>query len=612
MASDLRYTYDSLPGRTIRLLRLRPGPPGSPLIGSLDRVSLDDANVEYKALSYAWGDESPQSILWVDGVDGKLLLIRPNLAAALRQLRQNQLSCCDLSCVCQKNPTWAQQTVHEQFTFPTYLWMDAVCIDQSNEKERSQQVSLMHEIYTKASTVIAWLGEEDEYTVPALRLLYGLSNLLDWWSDDAKSAMRHLSHNRKFKSFWVALGHFFSRSWWTRMWIVQEIVLARDVILVCGHWCASWTRLNKATLVLMDSSTDELSEATAVTGEYRHFYAALRGIGLLECLKIFKASIRSGYNLNGTPSRERPLSALLFVGRRYEATDPLDKVYGILGLLRGFGINPQLEVRYCDMTVCDLYMLAAELIYKEEGNLDFLGLVEVNRSIDQIRRFSLPSWAPDFTLPVNHLSMFCHMRYARRWLDKVELSREVSWTFAFTGDSQSCCKFDLKTKTIIVTGFRVDTIQRIEPRITDIMKSFKVDPAVRYGKRICWLPPDEVEESYLERVWDSFLGHECSQARAWVDTEKIGVENMFPPPLLNLQCFQAAKMGLCGVTDAAIRLNDHICGLPGLSVPCILRRQEDSWRFVGLSCIIDLEVMHGCLMEGVKTGVFALEEFVIR
>jgi len=89
-----------------------------------------------------------------------------------------------------------------------------------------------------------------------------------------------------------------------------------------------------------------------------------------------------GHNSTGTSSREKcRLSALLHIGRSYEATDPQDKVYGILGLLRGFEVFPQLEVRY-DRTVSDLYMRTAELIYKEE-NLNFLGLVEVNRSSDQ-------------------------------------------------------------------------------------------------------------------------------------------------------------------------------------------------------------------------------------
>ena len=58
-------------------------------------------------------------------------------------------------------PTYSTGDFH--FTNPVSLWIDAVCIDQFSLDERSRQVSLMHEIYTKATTVIAWLGPLNEY-----------------------------------------------------------------------------------------------------------------------------------------------------------------------------------------------------------------------------------------------------------------------------------------------------------------------------------------------------------------------------------------------------------------------------------------------------------------
>ena len=70
-----------------------------------------------------------------------------------------------------QNPINIQQTVYGQFEFPIYLGIDAIYIDQRNIEERSQ-VSLIYEICTKASTLIAWLGERDKYTVPALRMIY--------------------------------------------------------------------------------------------------------------------------------------------------------------------------------------------------------------------------------------------------------------------------------------------------------------------------------------------------------------------------------------------------------------------------------------------------------
>ncbi|KAK3304996.1 heterokaryon incompatibility protein-domain-containing protein [Chaetomium strumarium] len=137
--------------------------------------------------------------------------------------------CCNPVCPCRVGLTPGEEDVacsSMGWVYPNYLWVDAICIDQSNSSERAQQVALMHEIYTKASSVIAWVSEEDEYTVPALRFIYGLSSQWDEKGDVALDAVRHLAHNYDFKPFWVALGHFFARPWWERIWIVQEFGLA--------------------------------------------------------------------------------------------------------------------------------------------------------------------------------------------------------------------------------------------------------------------------------------------------------------------------------------------------------------------------------------------------
>jgi hypothetical protein len=252
----------------------------------------------------------------------------------------------------------------------------------------------------------------------------------------------------------------------------------------------------------------------------------------------------------------------------------------MLGLLRSFGVIPQLEVKE-DMRVCSLYMHTTELIYKEEGNLNFLRLIDVSRSIEHKREFDLPSWVINFNVSTKHLPIFGKMRYAPKRADKVKCSRELSGTFAFTGNSQSSCKFNPTVGTITVVGFRVDTVQRIGTRVVDIMPSFKANYATMYEKRICWLPYDEAEESKLEEIWDSFLGHEPSGARTWINAENVSAKGDLPRTV-NTQCFGTTHFGLTGITDAAICVGDTVCGLLGLGVPCILRRQENLWRFVGL------------------------------
>jgi hypothetical protein len=100
--------------------------------------SLQD--VEYTALSYTWGDTTDRVPI---ECDGKELLVTWNLYTALKQLRADELS----------GP----------------FWIDAICINQGDLQEKIAQTKMMKEIYTHASRVLIWLGEEsrDSYLAMA-------------------------------------------------------------------------------------------------------------------------------------------------------------------------------------------------------------------------------------------------------------------------------------------------------------------------------------------------------------------------------------------------------------------------------------------------------------
>jgi hypothetical protein len=99
----------------------------------LHEVSLDTPQLNFRALSYVRGDaQDTRPIL----IEGKILLVTKNCETALRCLRQ------------------AGKT--------TTIWIDAICIDQSNLSERSRQVTLMGEIYRNVEGVVAFLGHDDE------------------------------------------------------------------------------------------------------------------------------------------------------------------------------------------------------------------------------------------------------------------------------------------------------------------------------------------------------------------------------------------------------------------------------------------------------------------
>lgn len=126
-----RRTHQPLTGDIIRLLTLQPGLFNDPIHCQLEQVSLS-AGHSYEALSYAWGDAKDTSPMILDRTP---YYITKNLECALRYLRYKES--------------------------PRVLWIDAICIDQNDLDEKSEQVPIMGEIYSRATKVYAWLGEAD-------------------------------------------------------------------------------------------------------------------------------------------------------------------------------------------------------------------------------------------------------------------------------------------------------------------------------------------------------------------------------------------------------------------------------------------------------------------
>jgi hypothetical protein len=122
------YRYRRLRGlKWIRVLELLPGYDTQPRC-RIQEVSLDDAP-NYDAVSYVWGSSYLTRRIHIGS---KLLNVTENCFYTLRALRDSKL--------------------------PRFCWIDACCIDQSSTDERSHQVGLMGEIYSKATRTIVWLG----------------------------------------------------------------------------------------------------------------------------------------------------------------------------------------------------------------------------------------------------------------------------------------------------------------------------------------------------------------------------------------------------------------------------------------------------------------------
>jgi hypothetical protein len=376
--------------RTICLLEIRPGPPSSALSCTSHLAHLDDGSVQYRALSYCWGDSATPARIYVDG---KAVKIGHNLDRALRRLRTNLFYCTNLLCSCCNEPRYPA-TLEKQMTSPGLLWIDSLCINLKDSKEQSKQVAMMKDIYAGAEEVVVWLGEEGSDTVRGFRLLHGLADLWDMAVEDAKCLLSRLVRNEQFRCHWLALGQLLGRAWWQRIWVVQEIVMARKAFVVCGRWAAEWDQIERATAVFKECFTyiDELQESDLFhqSKELQAIIQSAANLLLIRRLRFFRQ--------NPPPTNPHNFETLLALAKDKDSTKPQDKIYALLGIWKALQYPDLLEVDYT-ITTCTLYMQVCQVLYNYTGNVNFLELVERDRITKDDQNFGLPSWCPDWTTP---------------------------------------------------------------------------------------------------------------------------------------------------------------------------------------------------------------------
>ncbi|KAE9369831.1 HET-domain-containing protein, partial [Stipitochalara longipes BDJ] len=196
------FIYDTLNSEKheIRLVYIEKSATNDPLQAHLVPVSLDD-DPSFEALSYVWGDQQHPGIL---NLNGHELEITNNLKAALLQLRLE--------------------------TKDRVLWVDAICINQEDLKERSEQVQMMREIYSKAKRTIVWLGEPEADSDLAMTFLKKLETH-PAPEEFALNTLNSIQDDTLYDSLQSLL---VKRPYWRRLWIIQELFCARDVVVHCG------------------------------------------------------------------------------------------------------------------------------------------------------------------------------------------------------------------------------------------------------------------------------------------------------------------------------------------------------------------------------------------
>ena len=358
------YTPVDSTNRQIRLLIVDAGQFPDKIRCSLLPIYLGNDCPRYEALSYTWGpSHSPRHIV----LNGSPFAITPNLYGALKQLRRTDAS--------------------------RVLWVDALSIDQRNIPERGEQVSLMKLIYSCASNVIIWLGEDSVSSRHAMDLLCSASEQVDphtWLSDSLKTTFK------SDMTQWRALLSLFKRDYWTRVWIVQETAVAKSLEIVCGSLSCKWEVVVAAQHAWMSFRAVAVSrEQQDIIDSMEDFTEAERSPVSLTLIPRNIGPIPLSVNRNNVSlARTSSLVGLLQENWTAQATDPRDKIFALLGLATDCQI-PALPANY-SLSQWETYLRTMNFLLESYGNLDIISYSGIHLFPVPPSFYKAPSWTPSF------------------------------------------------------------------------------------------------------------------------------------------------------------------------------------------------------------------------
>lgn len=352
------YSYSPLSKGNIRLLHVGHG---SSAPCTIIATSLREAPPFY-ALSHSWGVEGRDVPL---KVDGRWMYVTPSISGMIARL-----------------PTI--NTDAELDPQPALFWIDSICINQENIAERSQQVAIMEKIYSQSIRTLIWLGPQVDSVAAAWPLISKIYETAEL--DDAVQWDKPTNDLFKRPTFdfdpWIQLWHLLHLSWFSRIWVIQEVVLSpQDPIILHGPLIYPWHRLEKAAAWLR-----------------RNGY--LHKNGIPEQLR----NVNTMGNLRRQVTKW-PLNALLSITQiKFRATDQRDKIYALLSLAVECQstIPEPLSPRY-DISTAQLYQRVARYLLEKGENLAILtrsrGTTGSGNPITRQRQHQLemPSWTPDWS-----------------------------------------------------------------------------------------------------------------------------------------------------------------------------------------------------------------------
>ncbi|KAH7085190.1 heterokaryon incompatibility protein-domain-containing protein [Paraphoma chrysanthemicola] len=567
--SSLReaYAYDPLPrGDRFRFLLLLPGVGDEPLECTLHTAI--PADTDFEAISYVWGTTvRDQEVI----CDGRTMLVTPNLAQVLRRVRlPNQ---------------------------PRKLWADSICIDQGKEEEKSHQVALFGEIYRSAQRVLVCVGSDDDNHGPAVcSLLDDVAGMLKETIEKIDKGWNSFPRPKKNDPLlidprWDSYRALFTQDWFSRGWVVQEVVLSRQSLVIWGQSTFDWDDFMRTFIWLHTRASN-----TYFTKQFRdvlsdHYYIRLENLVVVFYTEDY-------WRAWGSPS----ILQTLVDAKHLQVGDPRDRIYAFTELPQASGSHFKPWPDYNESHLEVYRKFATEYVQTTKATeiLDYVCHgYEFNNASNVI-----PSWVPRWDIAEKSLIQ----EFAP--IQKLESRYEEYFEPHIGNDG------NLK-----VRGVLFDTVRYVSAyydRTTSITEAIRKiwDDIVASGALCPYVRGSDSQATQLTAFLDALSigtfigesGHFIRERTAFAesaglnDNTKAGAGsptsgddiNTFLTligDLLLTRRFILTERGYMGLAPAAVRKGDLCCIIFGCLTPCILRKKEgeERYSFIGGTTLMGKE-----------------------
>ncbi|KAK4209161.1 heterokaryon incompatibility protein-domain-containing protein [Rhypophila decipiens] len=354
----------------IRLIRLLPG--AGPIECEFLVVDITTPP-PFEALSYTWGDS----------LDRREILVRAPPSTSPRTTSTAASISVTANCLA---ALYSLRTTESR-----QLWIDAICIDQINLGERHHQLSLMGRIFSYAARVLIFLGEADDDSDLAMEYIHDLYSPDTNWALDESTSKGQVYN---------AVRRLLARPWFRRVWVIQEVLMAREATIICGTKTFPWTAMREVCAVAANPPEGIWSEEDQLCLQTKDIpFVARARKGDFWPRVVQGEEEEEEEEVDESPrllpsdpfDRQIVTFETLCRSRGCEATDPRDKIYALLPLLSSPRSPVAIEPNYADPAAkvfvdCMSYLLPY-------WGLQLLCAVQSPPVTP-----GLPSWAPDWTL----------------------------------------------------------------------------------------------------------------------------------------------------------------------------------------------------------------------